>query len=154
MTKKRVEKMTEPTERKQLSPSLEKTKMINALSSACSNPELLTALEKMECGDLLLEIFAKAINKKIEQLFVDNSGKDDIVESGIERVVGKLGVIEKSPVLALLERLYTNMVQAQQAQGMQPQVPQQRPAPQHPQTMPEMNQMGSGNRMRGEGLGF
>ena len=116
-----TEEFTENEPKKVGSPSLEKVKMINALSSACSNKDLLTALERMECGDLLLEIFAKAINKKIEQLFVDNGGKDDIVESGADRILGKLSAIEQSPVVTLLERLYSNMHSAYQQQQSQAQ---------------------------------
>lgn len=150
MPRKRKEEVTETVQqKKELSPSLEKTKMINALSSACSNPALLTALEKMECGDLLLEIFAKAINKKIEQLFIDNNAKDDIVENGVDRVIGKIGEIERSPVLAVLERLYVNMAQAQNSQ-----VPPQRPVPQTPQAARPSEPQGNGGIPAGNGGGL
>ena len=82
--------------------SLQKMRLVSALTGACRNDALLKAFASMEEGSVLLEIFAEAVNRKMEEMFTkadksDGAGVVPLAEK-INELYAKVSAIDLSQI--------------------------------------------------------
>ena len=124
--------------------ALQKMKLVNALTGACSNKALLDAFSAMQEGEMLLEIFAEAVNEKLESMFGGNDAAEPEMIKAVDAVnvlYGKMVAINSSPVMTVLDRLLSNLGGSVNAGSYQP-PHQQQPAyasPEHQQAQELFN---------------
>lgn len=109
--------------------SLQKMRLVSALTGACRNDALLKAFASMEEGNVLLEIFAEAVNRKMEEMFTksdksDGAGVVPLAEK-IDELYAKVSAISQSGAIQAIEVLARNIG----GNGAAPQrAPQQQPS--------------------------
>jgi hypothetical protein len=93
--------------------SLQKMRLVSALTGACRNDALLKAFSSMEEGNVLLEIFAEAVNRKMEEMFTkadksDGAGVVPLAEK-IDELYAKVSAISQSGAIQAIEVLARNI---------------------------------------------
>jgi len=125
--------------------AFQKIKRVNALTSCLSNNNFLKAVESLEEGSFILEVFAKAIESELENMFQNNQKLEatnfPFLVKQIDTCYAKAQAIAASPVQQILERLMANL-------GGDPQQNQ------HQQQEPMTNEGMDSPRRRGEQMGF
>lgn len=107
--------------------SLQKMRLVSALTGACRNEALLKAFSSMEEGDVLLEIFAEAVNNKMEEMFSKPSPNDGVeitpLAEQVDELYAKISAISQSSAVQAIEILAKNV-----SGGSLPAVGKPRPA--------------------------
>ena len=92
--------------------AISKMQLISALSASCSNSVLLEAFNKIPFGEQMLEIFAEAVEKKIQNMFSANIEKQQVDTKAIaDEIYQKMKAVNESPAMQILRTLADGIVE-------------------------------------------
>jgi hypothetical protein len=121
---------------------------VNALSSACNNEELVEVFMRLPEGEFLLEVFAEAVDEKLQELYSGEQGEElETLSQAVDTLYQKIVAMNASPLMSTLGLLSSKLGGSQ--------IQQQQQAPAGPQSgeaqmLAQLHMQGSANTIRSQ----